>query len=484
MEEYEVAIVGTGFSGLGMAILLQEDGVESFVILEKADRVGGTWRENRYPGAACDVPSHLYSFSFEPHPHWTRAFSSQPEILRYLEHCADKYDLGRRVRFGFAVREARFDEESSVWIVRAADGREVRARSLVLGNGALHLPSFPTIEGRERFEGASFHSAEWNEDYDLRDKTVAVIGTGASAIQFVPHVAAKAKQLHLFQRTPPWIVPKPDRAFGELTKTLFAGLPPLQRFYRALIYWQHEWRALGFVVDPRIMELVSALARRHLVRSISDPALRAALTPDYRMGCKRILISNDYYPALARDNVELVTQPIASIEARGVRTTDGRVREVDAILYGTGFTATDYLSPIRIVGRGGRELNEAWKETPKSYLGITVAGFPNLSLLMGPNTVLGHNSMIFMIEAQARYALQAIRALREHEARTIEPREDVQAHFQTWLRRRLSKTVWATGCRSWYLDANGNNPVLWPGFTVDYWLRTRRLDPRDYAITA
>jgi cation diffusion facilitator CzcD-associated flavoprotein CzcO len=480
-EQVEVAVVGTGFSGLGSAIALGRQGIASFVLLEKADRVGGTWRDNSYPGAACDIPSHLYSFSFEPNAQWSRAFSPQEEILRYLERCAAKYGLDGRIRFGFDVDEARFDEATGTWLVRAKDGRAVRARSLILGNGALHLPSYPAIDGREAFAGKSFHSARWDHGYDLAGKTVAVVGTGASAIQFVPRIAPSVKKLYLFQRTPPWIVEKPDRAFSAFEKLSWSRVPLLQRLYRAGIYLRHEWRAVGFVFEPRVLDFASKLARRHLEKSVDDPALRAMLTPNYRMGCKRILISNDYYPAVQRANVEIVTAPIDRIGPSGVHTDDGAVREVDAIIYGTGFSATRYLSSIRVVGAGGRELNDAWGERPRAFLGITVAGFPNLYLLMGPNTVLGHNSMIFMLEAQARYAVQGVKMVRERNLRSLEVRADVEEDFQHELRRKLGGTVWATGCKSWYLAEDGSNPVLWPGFTFDYWWRTRRLDPAHYA---
>lgn len=483
VRDVDVVIVGAGFSGLCMSIQLMRAGIHDFVVLEKADRVGGTWRDNDYPGAACDIPSHLYSFSFEPHPGWTRAFPLQAEIQDYLERVTDKYGVRSHIRFGSEVDSAAFDEGSGTWSVGTKDGARFRARALVLGNGALHIPAYPDIPGRDRFAGTSFHSARWDHAYDLSDKTVAVLGTGASAIQFVPQIAAKVRRLHVFQRTPAWIVPKPDHAIGSVAQGLYARVPALQRLVRAGIYWHHEARALAFL-RPQLMRFAEPLARRHLARSIADPALRAALTPDYRMGCKRILISNDFYPALTRPNVELVTAPIEQIEPGGVRTRDGVVREVDAILYGTGFRGTDYLSAIRIVGLAGRELNASWQGSPETYLGITVAGFPNLYLLMGPGTGLGHNSMIFMIEAQARYARQCIVALREHGLRALDVRPDVQRAFTAELQRKLGQTVWMSGCKSWYQTADGRAAALWPGFTVSYWLRTRNLDLGDYQALA
>jgi cation diffusion facilitator CzcD-associated flavoprotein CzcO len=478
-EQVEVLIVGSGFSGLGMAILLEQAGITDYVVLEKAARVGGTWRENAYPGAACDIPSHLYSFSFEPNPTWSRAYSAQPEILDYLERCADKYAVRPRIRFNADVAAARFADGR--WTVTCRDGRTVRARCLVLGNGALHVPGYPDIPGLADFRGPSFHSARWDHSVELAGKSVAVIGTGASAVQFVPQIAPHVRRLDLYQRTPAWIVPKRDHPIAAPTRSLYARLPGLQRLVRAGLYWAHEARFFAFNA-PRVMALVEPIARRYLHASVADPALRRALTPRYRMGCKRILPSNDFYPALTRANVEVVTDPISRIEPTGVRTSDGRLRPADALILGTGFRVADYLSAIAIHGPDGRELNALWRERPASYLGITVAGFPNLFLLMGPNTGLGHNSMIFMIEAQARYALQAIRTIRERDLTALDVRPDVQAAFNHELDRRFAATVWSSGCRSWYQTPDGHNAALWPGFTVDYWRRTRRLDPRDYGL--
>jgi cation diffusion facilitator CzcD-associated flavoprotein CzcO len=481
--EVEVAVVGTGFSGLATAILLKQAGISSFVLLEKAGEVGGTWRENTYPGAACDVPSHLYSFSFEPNPGWSHVFSPQPEILEYLRHCARKYELLPYIRFHTEVVGAEFDEERGVWRVRTKSGLRVEARSLVLGNGALHLPTLPDIPGRESFQGPGFHSAQWRHDVDLAGKAVAVIGTGASAIQFVPRIAKQVRKLYLFQRNPPWILPRFDRAFGPRWHRLFARVPLLRWLYRAALYWNSEWHVLLFLKVSWLTRLVEWVSRHHLAKSVPDPRLRELLTPRYRLGCKRVLLSSDYYPALLRPNVELVTEGIESIGARGVRTRDGVEREVDAIVYGTGFDVANYMAPLRIVGRQGRVLNELWRDAPSSYLGISVSGFPNLFLLMGPNTGLGHNSMIFMIEAQARYAVQCIQALRSQALRWLDVRPEVQDAFNDSLREKLGQTVWQSGgCRSWYQTASGRNGALWPGSTFGYWLRTRRLHLGDYTV--
>jgi cation diffusion facilitator CzcD-associated flavoprotein CzcO len=475
-EDVEVCVVGAGFSGLAMGYYLREAKIDSFVILERASEVGGTWRDNTYPGAACDIPSHLYSFSFEPNPTWSRSFSPQPEILDYMKHVARKFDLVRHVRLGSDVTRATWDEALGRWIVGTADGRVYRARSLALGNGALSVPSIPKLRGLERFGGKAFHSARWDHGYDLAEKRVAVIGTGASAIQFVPAIQPTVARLSLFQRTAPWILPKADRDLGALERALFRRAPIAQKAVRAAIYWMLEWRAAGFTRDPRILRLVEHLARRHLRRAVKDPALREKLTPHYPMGCKRILLSNDYYASLQHPNVELVTDGIEEIEPTGVRTKDGRLHEVDAILFGTGFDITGYLSPIRIVGEAGQELSETWKSAPETYLGIGVAGFPNLSLLMGPNTGLGHNSMIFMIEAQARYAVACARLLRDRSLRALDVRPSAQAAFNAEVQRKSRRTVWTSGCNSWYLGPDGRNISLWPGFTVEYWWRTRKPD--------
>jgi cation diffusion facilitator CzcD-associated flavoprotein CzcO len=483
MAELAAIIVGAGFSGLCAGIELQRAGISDFVILEKADRVGGTWRDNAYPGAACDVPSHLYSYSFEPNPRWSRAYGGQPEILAYLEHCADAYGLRPYLRFGARVERATYDEASATWTVAVHGQPSLTARALILGNGALHLPAIPELPGHARFTGKTFHSARWDHAYPLDGKRVAVIGTGASAIQFVPQIAPRVARLDLFQRTPPWIVPKADRSISRGEQWLFEHVPGAHWLRRTGLYWRLEARVLGFAFAPKINQLAERLVRRNLAASVPDPVLREKLTPSYRLGCKRVLISNDYYPALARDNVELITDPIASIEPSGIRTASGALHEVDAIIYGTGFKVVDYLSSMQIVGVGRRELNDVWRSEVRSYLGINVSGFPNLFLLMGPNTGLGHNSMIFMIEAQARYAAQAVRAMRRNALASLDVRPGVEQAFRAELARKLEGTVWTSGCSSWYMAPDGD-VLLWPGFTFDYWRRTRRVDLRHYEVRA
>jgi cation diffusion facilitator CzcD-associated flavoprotein CzcO len=482
-KNVEVAVIGTGFSGLGMAIELKRAGVDSFVVLEKADAVGGTWRENTYPGCACDVQSHLYSFSFEPNPSWSRMFAPQQEIRDYLERCATKYGIRPHIRFNSEVTGAAFDEDAGVWRIQV-NGRDdaVVARAVVSAMGPLHRPAYPEVEGLDEFRGKTFHSAEWDHDYDLAGKRVAVIGTGASAIQFVPQIAKKAAQVHLFQRTPPWIVPKPDRRISKLERRLFTRFPKLQDAYRSSIYWRLESRVLGFTVHPKAMKVAELVARAHIRRQVKDPQLRRKVTPDYTIGCKRILISNDYYPALARDNVNVVTDGIARVTERGVVLHDGTEHEVDAIIFGTGFKVTDLLTPLSIYGRGGRDINDAWREGIEAYLGTSVAGFPNLFLLLGPNTGLGHSSMVYMIESQTRYVLECVRALRERDVRYIDVRPEVQSQFNDAIQAQLSRAVWASGCKSWYLDAHGRNRTAWPGFTFKFRQATSRLREDDYEM--
>ncbi len=475
-----VLIVGSGFAGLCMAIKLRQAGIDDFTVLEQADRLGGTWRDNTYPGAACDVPSHLYSFSFAPNPEWTRAYPPQEEIRAYMERCADAFGIRPHLRFGARVVAARFHEDEGLWRVRIESGEELTARALVVACGGLSRPAYPSIAGLDDFTGPAFHTSRWRHDVSLRGRRVGVIGTGASAIQVVPEVAREAARLHVFQRTPPWILPKPDRAIGPVERALYRRVPALQRLQRVSLYWQLEARVVPFVLWPRVMQLAEGGARRFLARSVPSPELRAKLTPDYRMGCKRILISNDYYPALQQPNVELVTDAIARVTPGGVVTGDGRERGLDALILATGFNAADDAAPFEVRGRGGRLLDQAWADGAEAYLGTVVSGFPNLFLLVGPNTGLGHSSMIFMIESQVQYVMSCLRALRRRGLRFLDVRADVQAGFNHRLQQRLARTVWSAGCLSWYQNRAGKNTTLWPGFTWVFALRTRRADLREF----
>ncbi|WP_433252784.1 flavin-containing monooxygenase [Streptosporangium sp. CA-135522] len=475
-----ITIIGSGFAGLGMAIKLKEAGYHDFVILEKAADLGGTWRDNTYPGCACDVPSPMYSFSFELNPGWSRMFSPQAEIWDYMRACVAKYGLAAHFRFGKEVVGLEYDDDANRWQVSTGDGETFTTNAVISGIGALHVPSLPEIPGRESFRGPSFHSAGWDHSVDLTGKRVAVIGTGASAVQFVPQIAGQVSRLHLFQRTPPWIQPKPDFPISSRIRKALA-LPGAARALRNSIYWVLETRALGFTVDPRLMKAHETMASRHLARQVPDPVLRAKLTPDYTIGCKRILISNDYYPALTRDNVEVVTDGVAEIRENSIVDSTGREIEVDVIVYGTGFKVTDALNEQRIVGRNGRKIQEAWQDGIEAYYGITTAGFPNLFFLLGPNTGLGHNSVVFMIESQVRYVVDCLRLLSKTKARALDVRPEVQREFNDRLQNRLHDLVWNEGgCKSWYLDERGVNRTVWPGFTFEYWARTRKVRPEAY----
>jgi cation diffusion facilitator CzcD-associated flavoprotein CzcO len=486
-KRYEtgVIIVGTGFSGLGMAIQLKKTGRTDFLVVEKAGDVGGTWRDNTYPGCACDIPSHMYSFSFKQNPDWSRSYSPQQEIWDYLRRVTEQYGLREHIRFGVEMTGARWDADEGRWHVPAANGDEYVGRFLVAGVGALHIPRIPELPGLPDFKGRTFHSANWDHDFDLRGKRVAVVGTGASSIQFVPRIAPEVESLTLFQRTPPWIMPKPDYRMPEWARRLFRAVPPAQRAYRNLLYWILEARAIGFNGHPWMMKLGERIARRHMASQVEDPGLRRKLTPDYTMGCKRVLVSNDYYPALARDNVNLVTEGVTQVRDTGVVAADGSEHEVDAIIFGTGFHVTDAFDYLDVIGLGGRNLSKEWqKQGMRTHMGITVSGFPNLFFLLGPNTGLGHNSVVFMIESQIRYVSGAIDLVERSGAGALNVKPEVQERFNDEVQRKLVKGIWTQGgCQSWYLDAMGVNRTIWPGFTWRYWLETRKVTESDFELT-
>jgi cation diffusion facilitator CzcD-associated flavoprotein CzcO len=477
----DVLIVGTGFSGLGMAIQLRRAGRDDFLLLEKAAEVGGTWRDNTYPGCACDIPSHLYSFSYELNPHWTRSYSPQPEIYAYLRKVADDHDLRRSIRFGVEVESARWDEETSLWSVTARGGARFECRVLVNGIGALHIPNFPAGLQRERFEGPQFHSAQWRHDVDLTGRRVAVVGTGASSVQFVPEIAGTVAELHVFQRSAPWILPKPDQEMSERVRQAFERVPGLQRAYRDYLYWVLESRAIGFNGHPRMLQAAEKIVRRRVERHVTDPATRELLTPDYRLGCKRVLMSNEYLRTFARANVHLHGGGVQRVTARGVVGTDGVQREVDVIVWGTGFHVTDSFEQLSITGVGGRDLAATFeRDGIETYLGMNVAGFPNMVFLLGPNTGLGHNSVVFMIEQQASYV---VRLLEEADRRggVFDVTRTAQDRFNRVVQHKLERGIWSTGgCTSWYLDSHARNRSIWPGFTWRYWMATRRVDPAAY----
>lgn len=480
---FSTIVIGTGFSGLGMGIALRQAGVHDFVLLERAGDIGGTWRDNRYPGCACDVQSHLYSYSFEPNPGWSRKFAPQAEIQAYLRHCAGKYGLEPHLRLHADVIRARHDDASALWQITTADGRQWRARAVVAGMGALSNPQLPDIEGRDSFAGRAFHTAQWPDGIDLRGQRVAVIGSAASAIQTVPQLAPQVARLDYYQRTPSWVMPKFDGPVSPRWQAWYRRWPLLQKLARGGIYTLLESRAPGFTRVPQLMGLLRSIGKWHLHRHVKDPAKRALLLPAYTPGCKRVLLSDDYYPALALPQVQIVNTPIARITPQGIVTQDGSLREVDVIVYATGFAVQQPVPRGAITGSGGRDLLDAWPHGPEAYLGMAVAGFPNLFFLMGPNTGLGHSSMVYMIESQIRYVAQALQHLRRH-GQPLAVQPAVQRRFAERVQAQLARTVWASGCHSWYLNASGRNTTLWPGFTFTYRRATRRFDPADYAAAA
>jgi cation diffusion facilitator CzcD-associated flavoprotein CzcO len=484
-EHVRVLVVGAGFAGLGTAIKLDENGFSDFAVVDKGDTVGGTWRDNTYPGAACDVPSQLYSFSFAPNPDWSRSFSPQPEIHAYLERTAREAGVLDRFHFGVTVEDAAWDEDDQRWTV-GTDHGTVTADILVTGSGGLSEPKLPEIDGIDSFDGEIFHSARWNHDYDLTGKRVAVIGTGASSIQIVPEVAKQVEHLDVYQRTAPWVMPRKDRDYTRLERFAFRHLPLVQKAYRTGIYWGRECFVPGFTVNPKLAAPAKKMALKNIEKGITDPALRAAVTPDYQIGCKRILISNDYYPTLAQEHVDLVTDGIAEITPSGIVTRDGVVREVDAIIVATGFYTTEQPISQHIKGSDGRTLADEWRESGMTaYKGTTVAGFPNLFQIVGPNTGLGHSSMVFMIESQIAYIVSALQEMGAKELGSVEPRREAQDAWNADLHRRMQRTVWNTGgCASWYIDDHGRNTTLWPRTTFKFRSLLSEFDPDQYVATA
>ncbi|MEW6731308.1 MAG: NAD(P)/FAD-dependent oxidoreductase [Acidobacteriota bacterium] len=480
---FQIAIIGSGFGGLGTAIQLKKEGIDDFAVFERAGDVGGTWRDNTYPGCACDVQSHLYSFSFAPNPNWSRMYSPQPEIWEYLRYCAANYGILPHIRFHHEVRGVAWDQSRQHWHIETSQG-DYTATILVAGVGALCEPTVPQLRGIERFQGKTFHSARWDHNHNLAGRSVAVIGTGASAIQFVPEIQPKVDRLYLFQRTPPWIIPRHDRQLTDIERLLFKKFPFTQQLIRAAIYLKREFFVVCFR-DPRMMWYFRRTALRHLEKAVSDPKLRAKLTPNYTIGCKRVLISNNYLPSLTRSNVEVVSEGIREVRANSIVTEDGMERQIDTIIYGTGFQVTDMPFAKIIRGRDGRTLSETWQGSPKAYLGTTVSGFPNYFQLLGPNTVLSHSSVVYMIESQIAHVLDAVRYMRKHNIATIEPRAEVQAKFIAEIDKLMQGTVWTSGgCASWYLDKTGRNSILWPGFTWLFRRRVEHFQPIEYHLTA
>lgn len=474
MTEYErehvrVAVIGSGFGGLGAAVRLRRTGVTDFVVLERREAVGGTWHDNTYPGCACDVPSHLYSFSFALNPRWPRSFSGQEHIRAYLEHVTDRFGLRPHLRFGCEVQQAAWDGEELRWVVETSRGT-LTADVLVSATGPLSDPSIPAIPGLEGFEGKVFHSAQWDHDYDLRGKRVAVIGTGASAIQIVPAIQPLVERLTLFQRTPAWIMPRVDRRITAPEQWVHARFPATRRLRRRLLWTVRELQVGAFTQRTGLLRAVERLARRHLERAVDDAGLRRRLTPDYRIGCKRILLSNGFYPALIRENTELVASGLREVRGSTLVAADGTEAEVDAIVFGTGFHVTDMPIAERVRGADGRTLAEAWSGGMEALRGTGAAGFPNFLTIIGPNTGLGNSSMILMIEAQLAYLGDFLGKLDRLGGRAaLDPLPEAVTAWNDFVQQRMRRTVWKTGgCESWYLDANGRNSTIWPGTTAEF----------------
>ena len=481
-----IAIIGGGFAGLALGYYLKQAGIESFTIYEKTQDTGGVWRENTYPGAACDVPSHLYSFSFEPHYAWSCRYGKQSEILAYARHVAQKYQLRQHFRFGKEVSGAVYDAPRGRWRLQFGDGEVQEVELLVSAVGQLHRPAYPDLPGMQRFAGKAFHSARWDHSYNFGGKTVAVIGSGASAVQFVPELAKQAQRLHLFQRSPGWCIPKFDRAFNGFERWLLNTFPALYDLDRRRIFWLIEFLASSMIsrgLLSKIADGVLKLLSRVLMRvQVRDPALRRKLTPDFPIGCKRILLSNDWLRTLARPNVEVVSEAITEICAEGVKTADGTLRRVDAIVYGTGFAASQFLAPMELKGRGGRSLRELWRDGAEAYLGVGVAGFPNFFMLYGPNTNLGAGSIIYMLETQARYIAQCAQLLQARDLRSMEVRETVQSAYNAELHERNRSTSYEAGCHSWYIGPDGRNTNNWIGYMSEYGRRLRAPKLEDYTL--
>jgi cyclohexanone monooxygenase len=479
MSKPTVAVLGAGFGGIAMGIQLKRAGYD-FTIYEKSDGVGGTWRDNSYPGAACDVPSHLYSFSFELNPWWSRTYATQPEILAYIERCTDQYGVRPHVRTNTVIKEARWDETTQQWVLTSDVGDTFTAQVLVSGLGMLNVPHVPDIPGKDRFRGRMFHSSRWDHSKPVAGERVASIGTGASAIQYVPAIAPEVEHLTVFQRTPIWITPRLDRPYTPDEQRRFARNKLAARRERWQIWWTYQ--RSRFEADSQTTVLQTELAKSYLERKIEDPELRAKLTPDYPVGCKRPLISREWLPALTRPNVRLVTDPITEFTEAGVRTADGEEHAVDTIIFGTGFRANEYLTAVDIYGRNGRRLHDDWRDGAEAYLGLTVSGYPNLYLLYGPNTN-GVNSVIFMHEAQAHYVMRALRAMTRWRIGALEVRRRAMSRYNRRIQSLMPKMVWLAGCSNYFQTPRGKVVTQLPYSGGEYWLRTRLLQIWNYRVT-
>lgn len=479
----DVAIIGAGFAGIGAAIRLLQEGVDDVVLFERDNRVGGTWRDNTYPGAACDIPSRLYSYSFAPNPDWSHTYSGSAEILDYIDRMVDAHGLEPRIRFGHDVTGLEYDESQGVWTIRFRDQEPVRARTVVMAPGPLANASLPDIRGIETYEGAKIHSARWDHDYDFTGKKVAVIGTGASGVQIIPELVKVAESVKVFQRTPGWVLPRLNTATGDRAKGLYRRLPLAEKAVRSAWFWGHESVALGVVWDTPLTRVVEAISRAHLRMQVKDSWLRRQLTPDFSAGCKRLLMTSDYYPALQADNCKLVTWPIARLSPRGVRTVEGIEHQFDAIVFATGFDVSKAGTPFPVTGIEGRDLAAEWSAGAYAYRSVAVSGYPNLFFTFGPNSGPGHSSALVYMEAQIDYITQAIGSLLRFGWKSLDVRPEVQQRYNDDIQRRLQATTWNSGCQSWYLTEDGFNATMFPGFATQYVNQLKTVDLQDYRIS-
>jgi cation diffusion facilitator CzcD-associated flavoprotein CzcO len=477
---YETLIVGAGFSGLGAAIKLKQANVDDIVILERSERVGGTWRDTSYPGASCDIPSLLYSYSFVKNPTWSRTYSPAGEICQHIEDMADRFDIRRHIRFGHEVAALSFDEGAGVWTATTANRKRFRARTVILASGPLPDSSFPEIRGIDSYRGHKVHSARWDHDYDFTGKRVAVIGTGASAIQIIPELVKQAEFVKVFQRTPGWVLPRWDVVTPPAVQKVFTKAPAVQQLARQALYWGHEASATALVWNSPLTSVVTRLGRMHLRRQVKDPWLRRQLTPDFTPGCKRMLVSSDYYPALQRDNCKLVDWPIATLSPVGIRTSDGIEHHVDCIVFATGYDVHLDGPPFPVTGLGGRKLGDEWSGGAQAYKSASAHGYPNLFFMTGPNSGPGHNSLLVFIEGQIEYAVRGITAILNSDLRYLDVHHDVQRRYNKRIQQRLTKTTWMSGCSSWYLTKDGFNASMYPGFATQYLRQMRDFRFADY----
>ncbi len=480
-QQTKIAIIGAGFGGIAMAIRLQQQGITDFIILEKASDFGGTWRENRYPGAACDVQSHMYSLSFAPKSDWSKRYAEAPEIFAYIQDLVSRFNIRAFTRLNTEVKSAHYDEQNCQWNLSLNGQNTLIAQYVVFASGPLHVPQIPHIKGIENFKGKVFHSSQWDHEYDLNGKNVASIGTGGSAIQYIPEIAPECKQLYVMQRTAAWVIPRDERLYHAVEKKLFAQFDWFRKLHRARLYWSNESRVVP-IVKPTVMKYAQKLGEMFINHQVKDPKIAKKLIPNYIMGCKRILVSNKYFPTFNRSNVELVTDQIQEITENSIVTRDGKSRKIDCLIYGTGFITDPriYLKNFECVGLNGIRLNDLWQQGAESYYGISTKHFPNLFQLLGPNTVLAHNSVVFMIESQVDYILQMIKAVDQSHSNAIVVKADVHDAFNDHVQKMMNNTVWQSGCVSWYQQDGGKNFALWPTYTWKYWLNTKTLNVADY----